>query len=259
MSGSGKVVIGYVHSTEVAVTWNASMIGFALFDWSGPQRTYQRVGNQSTFLCIAEYSSANVSTARNKVVDKFLDEHDAEWLWMIDTDMVFDPHTLEALLFNANGDKGAGEKWSPIVGGLCFAVNEGTLEPTMYQLHQDADGELFTVRYSTYPQDCMFQVSATGAACLLIHRSVLEAMRDKHKPVSAYPYFQETQLGPTHAVGEDVTFCFRAGQLGFPIWVNTGVHIGHQKSFIADYAGHVKQVGDPHRTEENGDGILRPG
>jgi hypothetical protein len=35
--------------------------------------------------------------------------------------------------------------------------------------------------------------------------------------------------------------------------VNTAVHIGHQKSFIADYDGHVAQVGDPHQEEIDGD------
>ena len=56
-----------------------------------------------------------------------------------DTDMVFAPNTLEALLVNANADKDS-EHYAPIVGGLCFAVNDGKLEPTMYQLVKGDDG-----------------------------------------------------------------------------------------------------------------------
>lgn len=238
----GKVCIGYVHNVDVAVTWHDSLMNLRLFDWMKKKRTINGGG------VIAKFSSANVSSSRNHVVTAFLDESDAEWLWMVDTDMVFAPNTLEALLVNANADKDS-EHFAPIVGGLCFAVNDGKLEPTMYQLVKGDDGGMATVRYTTYPKDSMFQVSATGAACLLIHRSVCEAMRER-KFNAAYPYFQETQLSEMHPVGEDVTFCFRAIQLGFPIWVNTAVHIGHQKSFIADYAGHVKQVGDPHQQEE---------
>lgn len=248
--GVGDVVVGYVHSVDVAVTFHASMLALQLFDHNGPKRTLRVNADCTEFACIAEYSSANVSTSRNKVVDRFLDEFDQEWLWMVDTDMVFEADVLEALLFNASGDKDS-DHFAPIVGGLCFAVNQGKLEPTMYQLREGEGGELYTVRYTTYPKDSMFQVSATGAACLLIHRSVLEALRAAHKGKTAYPYFQETQLGPGHAVGEDVTFCFRAIQAGFPVWVNTAVHIGHQKAFIADYKGHVAQVGNPH--EETAD------
>ena len=33
-------------------------------------------------------------------------------------------------------------------------------------------------------------------------------------------------------MGEDIAFCLRAGAAGFPIHVNTGVHIGHAKTQI---------------------------
>jgi hypothetical protein len=81
----------------------------------------------------------------------------------------------------------------------------------------------------------MFQVAGTGTACLLIHKSVFERMRDIQLPTrskpgfnSAFPWFQETEHdgGP---VGEDLTFCWRAGLLGIPVYVFTGVQLGHIK------------------------------
>jgi len=242
----GKVAIGYVHGVECAITWHDSLMNLRHYDFLHKKRTL----DGGTI--IARFSSANVSNSRNQLVAAFLDDTQAEWLFMVDTDMVFAPNTLEALLVNANSDKDS-EHYAPIVGGLCFAVNDGKLEPTMYQLVNGPDGDMATIRYTTYPKDSMFQVSATGAACLLVHRSVFLAMRERNFN-TAYPFFQETQLTDKHPVGEDVTFCFRSIQLGFPVWVNTAVHVGHQKSFIADYEGHVAQVGDPHKEEEGTDG-----
>ena len=68
------------------------------------------------------------------------------------------------------------------------------------------------------------QVAATGAAFLLIHRSVLKAMSDRSFN-EAFPFFQETQNGPD-PVGEDLTFCLRLASLGIPVHVHTGVKIG---------------------------------
>jgi hypothetical protein len=83
----------------------------------------------------------------------------------------------------------------------------------------------------------MYQVAGTGAACLLIHKSVLEQMRDFEHPRGkrgfndAYPWFQETEHNG-EPVGEDITFCWRAIQLGFPVYVNTAVQLGHVKDRV---------------------------
>ncbi len=79
----------------------------------------------------------------------------------------------------------------------------------------------------------MVQCAGTGAAFILIHRRVLEAMRDRGFN-AAFPWFQETELAGKPA-GEDLTFCIRAGILGFPIFVDTSIHIGHHKSTVLDH------------------------
>ena len=50
----------------------------------------------------------------------------------------------------------------------------------------------------------------------------------------AYPFFQETALGGVQQVGEDVTFCMRAGLLGFPIHVDTSLKTNHLKQLWVD-------------------------
>jgi hypothetical protein len=85
----------------------------------------------------------------------------------------------------------------------------------------------------------MVQVAATGAACLLVHRSVFERMLTFEHPArpghlgfnDAYPFFQESQHGG-RPVSEDITFCWRAGLMEVPVYVNTGVQIGHIKDRV---------------------------
>jgi hypothetical protein len=153
---------------------------------------------------------------------------------MVDSDMTFDPDVVERLLDYADPVK------APIVGGLCFGFDEqGDVQPTLYGLIGEAEDpeNLQVIRYHEWTPDAMYQVAGTGAACLLIHKSVLEAMRDFEHPRGkqgfndAYPWFQETEHNGK-PVGEDITFCWRAIQLGFPVYVNTAVQLGHVKDRI---------------------------
>lgn len=213
----GKVVLGYVHPTEVSASFHKSVLSLVVHDFNHDKHLANGGGE------ISRYSSANISNARNGIVRIFLDQTEAEWLWMVDADMSFADDTLDRLLAVAHHER------APIVGGLCFGIDEGELFGTLYDLKQQDDGALTMVRYNEFPPDAMFQVVATGAACLLIHRSVLEAVREKSP--EPYPWFQETVFNG-NPMGEDVTFCLRAGSLGFPVFVHTGIEIGHAKTQV---------------------------
>ena len=173
-----KVVIGYVHPQEVGAGFCDSMLNLHTYDFAnghyrllrGPKDTHG--GGR-----IGRYSSANVSNARNWVVTTFLESSKAEWLLFIDADMTFEPSLIEDLLENASMTK------APVVGGLCYGVEDGVLFPTLYGVAQgweDAAG-VHTIRYDEYPENTMFQVAATGAACLLIHRTVLEKVGEAQR------------------------------------------------------------------------------
>lgn len=221
-----KVVIGYVHPVEVAVGFHHSLLMLMLRD----QATSRRVAN-----VLPRNASANITNARNGIVRDFL-ESDADWLWMVDADMVFEPDTLDRLLDAAH------DRSHPIVGGLCYGVHDNRLFPTLYGLSEH-DGVPCVVRFDTFPKDQLFAVDATGAACVLVHRSVLERIgAERFNP--AYPWFQETVLPGTEAqvVGEDVTFCFRARALGFPVHVHTGIHVGHQKTYVLTHDMYLQQI-----------------
>jgi len=220
------VVVGWVHPLDVGAGFCDSMLALHVHDLLGPGRLAGRIGR---------YSSANISNARNGVVRQFLEKSTADWLLMIDTDMSFPPDAVDRLLVNASRSR------APIVGGLCFGVEDGELFPTLYDVREDADG-VHMVRYHEYPADSMFQVAATGAAFLLMHRDALQRIGQAQADAgnTAYPWFQETALNGA-PMGEDVTFCLRAGMLGIPVWVDTGLPIGHMKSYELTEAKYLAQ------------------
>jgi GT2 family glycosyltransferase len=204
---------GYVHGGTVRAEFAASLLALA-----------RKQGGTRVDVFLAAPSGPNISEARNLLVRRFLEETRAAWLWMLDTDMVFAPDALDRLVAAASEDA------APIVGALCYSQDEagGDPHPTMYELVEQ-DGQPGFARYRTWAEGALVPVAATGAACLLMHRTALERIeaaagqRDR-----AAPWFRESVMGAA-LVGEDMTFCLRAGAAGIPVHVHTGVEVGHMK------------------------------
>jgi len=217
-----RVAVAYPHPQELSARFTHSLIPMLCRDAAGAQRIE----------LIANSSGANITNARNEACEAFLDRLPGyDWLCFIDTDMVFDGRQgradatlIDRLVKSAHPTK------RPILGALCFSWQEGQYAaPTLYVLR--GDGKVG--RLLDYPRRQLVEVDATGAGCLLIHRSVLEKMRAERTWAAAYPWFQETNIGDL-PVGEDVTFCVRARSLGFPIFVDTSIVVGHEKTVIVD-------------------------
>ncbi len=76
------------------------------------------------------------------------------------------------------------------------------------------------------------EFAATGSGCLLIHRDVLEALHEHHGDHVSY-FYEDRRVpadgGERRWMGEDLTFCLQARELGFPVIVDTSIHVGHHK------------------------------
>lgn len=219
----GSVVVSWLHGTDVAAAFTTSLVDLLAYDMNHLRRITGR---------IEQYSGVNISSARNANIREFLDHHDAEWLWMLDSDMVVPPNALDQLLAVADPDS------APIVGGLCFGATDGQLWPTMYHLAKGSDGPHW-VRYVKFPINSLVKVPGTGAACLLVHRSALERIEAKF--AGPYTWFQESSMSG-EPMGEDLTFCLQAGTVGLPIHVHTGVYIGHVKTQILTFDKYAEQM-----------------
>lgn len=216
------VTIAYVHANEVAHSWHRSLIDLVGWDLTHEQRVVR--GGWLAIRC----GTDGLPASRNEAASLFLAGKDAEWLWWIDTDMGFAPDTVDQLLAAADPVE------RPIVGGLCFAQREMDPDgmggyrtgpgPTIYDWAEVGDQSGFAMRRQ-YEPDALVRCQATGSACILIHRSVLERVHDQ------FGTWYDRAPNPTTGkqFGEDISFCMRAGSLGIPIHVHTGVKTTHLK------------------------------
>ena len=178
--------------------------------------------------------SGLLSKQRNRVVKQFLDGTKSDWLLLIDSDEQLSLEAFDKLLETAH------DKERPVVAGLVFAgfgIEGAPYPKPVPAIFQDAP-EGFLPLYK-YDKDSVFEIDAAGTGCLLIHRSVLEKMRETAdvNQGTDWCWFWD---GPVDGnwIGEDLLFCRRIKALGFPIYVNTGAILPHQKSYWLDERHH---------------------
>ena len=219
---SGSVLLGYLHGKEISSSFNRSLLDLITWDQTHDNHLLQWGAIKAEAMGIPD--------ARNMLATQLL-ESPAEWLFMVDSDMGFDKESLDRLLAAADPSD------RPVVGGLCFVQRETVSDgqggwrwrplPTMFLLQELPDGRRGFVPRVHYLVDQMVRVHGTGAAFLLIHRSVIEQIGDN--------WFDRVP-GPDGALmGEDMSFCVRVTAREIPIYVHTGIRTTHQKtSWISD-------------------------
>lgn len=218
------VVVAFVHSSEVSYSWHHSMI--ELIGWDITNRGRVMQGGYISLRC----GTDGLVEARNQAVREFLSEGKADWLFWIDTDMGFAPDTIDRLMEAADPVE------RPIVGGLCFSQREHqgdgmggfrcSATPTIFDWAHVEDQQGFAVRWD-YPANTVVKCAGTGSACVLIHRSVFERVAETVGPAW---YNRVPNPSTGQLVSEDLSFCMRAGALGIPVHVHTGVGTTHLKN-----------------------------
>lgn len=180
-------------------------------------------------------SRTSIAASRNKMARGFLDTH-CDWLFMVDVDMGFAPDTVDRLIKSADPDL------RPVMGALCFAMKRQRtadywaervrIQPTVYEYLELPD-EVGFRPITDYPRDQVTQVAATGAACMVVHRTALETVRGKSGDVWFEPITHPTgDKGRPRTFSEDLSFCVRLAGVGIPIHVDTAVKTTHDKGGI---------------------------
>lgn len=167
-------------------------------------------------------SGPALTISRNRQVERFL-ASDAKWLWMLDTDMVFSPATLPALLASADPSE------RPVMGAVAMTLQGDSLLPAMYAANRDDDGISFSP-LAQWPTTGLLQVDATGCACLLIHRDAFRRI-SKASPADDGLWFAEICVNESQ-FGEDISFCLRCLVAEIPVLVDTRVTVGHVKPIM---------------------------
>ncbi len=222
-----RVALAWCHPGTVTGAFCDSVARLLIHDAGGDQFLTGEGGGT-----IGLRSGPRIAEGRNQVVRAFMKLKGPDWLWFVDSDMVFEPDALVRLM--ATADKAV----RPIVGGLCYSGGMEDVggyyepEPVMFTVVDNQPA-----RIVEWPEDSVVPVDATGAACLLIHWSVLYKMLEKFGTTDGrpnpYPWFVEGWCSTDGAPwGEDAAFCIKARSLGFPIVVDTSVRVGHVKQTI---------------------------
>jgi hypothetical protein len=220
MTDSSDCLLGYLHPNELSASFHKSLLDLIGYDLSGPRRLHS--------WAMIKCGALGVPGGRNDLMKKFL-EGPCEWLFMLDADMGFDPATLTMMLSLADKDE------RPIIGGLAFAQRESVPDgmngfrcfprPTIMDWIKHDDGvSRFTGR-AHYPVNSLVKCGATGAAILLVHRSVIQRVKD----ANGETWFDQVREKNGTQMGEDVSFFVRTQALSIPLHVHTGVRTTHYK------------------------------
>ena len=135
-------------------------------------------------------------------------EHDCDYLYMIDDDMICPDDMFEKLVKHD----------VDIVAPLAFTRNV-PYKPVMYHSVEGYDSvakkDYFINNVvMNYPRNALVECDAVGFGAVLIKREVLDAVGPK-------------AFMSTCGTGEDILFCYKAKKKGFRVFMDTATKIGH--------------------------------
>lgn len=164
---------------------------------------------------------ADVSRGRNQ--KPFGGQIDYDWILWIDSDIVFTPKDIEALLMT-KGD---------IVSGLYIMQNNTTFTAVKdwdTEYYKEHSNFKFVTRENLKEPGYKlpFEVSYVGMGFMAVRKGVYEAI--------PYPWFEPESFdlgnGMYDFCSEDVAFCLKAKRAGFKIVVNPAIIVGHEKKIV---------------------------
>lgn len=170
----------------------------------------EKVGN-----CAISFNMGSlVYTSRNELSARAM-KMNADYVLWLDSDMVFEPNILKRLFEDMDkGDIVTGlyfrrvPPYSPVLFSRLRITDEGCE-------HSNFDGEL---------PDALFEVEGCGFGCVLMPTRIL---------MDVYAEFGN-MFAPINGVGEDLSFCWRARQLGYKIVCDPKISLGHVSHHVVN-------------------------
>lgn len=216
-----RFVIAYCHGGTVHTDFMTSVLDLLRVD-GGPDGRHLFAGQIGV-------RGLYIGQSRNEAVALFLKQDKAEWLLFVDTDIIFTTEEVYALINSANAQEAA------IMAGVYFGYLNGTLWPVLFS--KRADGMYGPVL--SFTDDRVQSIDACGMGFTLIHRRVLDALRDESDPWCWFGH--DLYMGKR--MGEDICFCYRASKLGYAMYADGRVKVRHIKSRAESMDTWVKSLG----------------
>ena len=168
-----------------------------------------------------------VSRARNLLVKDFL-ESDCTDLMFIDADINFEPDDVLRLMAWASDPK------KGIVGGVPRTRKANKVY--IAQLDQDEEGV-------TMNGMGLVRAKRIATAFMLVRREVFERLVNENPQWNYYDHSSDRQLNAVFDflvteegyMGEDYLFCDRARQIGYEVWIDPTIKLGHMG--VQEYEG----------------------
>ena len=141
-----------------------------------------------------------VYDSRNRLAKEAVKNYDYS-MWF-DSDMIFAPDTMLKLL----------ERDKPFVSGMYFRRSH----PYTLVAFDEIDCEAKKWKDAKVPTE-LTKVGGVGFGCVLLKREVLFEVAAKFG----------CWFDPINGFGEDLSFCWRAKEAGYDVWLDPSVSCGH--------------------------------
>lgn len=207
-----ETVVGYIRGGMVHARFSESLLEAVVYDIGWLNVVRNRV--------VSQFCSHYFNIGRNALVAKVLDHYgdECEVFVSLDTDHVFTPDQLMHLISLVDDDH-------PVVSGLYYANDHDGQQVRPVMLRRRVDGATETMWQ--FPRNDLVEVDVVGMGFCAIKMSVLRELRKEIG--DTWFDFGETSQG--RFMIEDDAFCRRVQEyLGKPIYVHTGLVLGHMKT-----------------------------
>lgn len=171
-------------------------------------------------------SGTLIYSARDKLAKKAVNENYTHVLWL-DADMVFNEDLLDDLMFSGEQFvSGIYHTRRPPHGSCIFKnISLDNIEKYM--------GD-------DYPSNT-FEIAGCGFGCVLMDVQIIK---------DVLMNFGEAFL-PIHGLGEDIAFCDRVHRLGYKMYAEPGVKLGHMGHIAIYPEDHIGYLNSLNRGTEN--------
>ena len=148
-------------------------------------------------------------------------ENNFDRVMWFDSDMMFNPDTIEKLNSLMH------DKDCDMATGLYFKRTLPT-EPVLYreisEPERDETGRIARriEAYTDYPHDSIFRVAGCGFGCVMTTTRLLKDVWKNYGPA----------FTPYDWASEDISFCYRAGKLGYEIYCDSSILCGHIGTYV---------------------------
>jgi hypothetical protein len=218
-----KVCLGliYSHGFPVPAPFVSGLTGVLYMLLTGSGNRLLPVDRQITAARVLESYAFPVDAARNELCRMFLDQDDAEYLLFLDADMRHQPEIAHRLVSHGQ----------PLVTGR-YQMRKSPFWTVAMRKTGDGPRDYKAVDKVTDVAG-LIPVDAAGAGALLIHRSVLVAIRER---IGDEWFKYQVGASGLRDISEDMWFFEQSKAAGFQAYLDADATCTHVGQFEIDAA-----------------------